>query len=749
MCFEKFLRKIKTSNNDNSFGSKINEQSAIIKELTDKYSKLNIDDIIKKRIKQAIDIIKTDNKKVLGDILNSFTEVKTYTIALKKFFDASKEEVLKLSMKLNQLTADNTRQREIWQELTHKEDMYKIEVINLIQAFQHEYRNSQRCSNSKMNDIEQILNTLPRMSTPLNQNEGTRIPNTQVLDSDNSQLKNELSTSFHNLEPSMGQARLKEVPKLKEWPHFSGEGEYDHMEFIRGIDMIKEYFELPETLVTARFNNLFTRSAHRCYIKLRQAHGHQSWTWWKMKIMNKWANDSWIFKVETAFESSKFNVDKDKDLASFCQQKDRLTALKPDMSEFMIHRKILRQCGARFNTPWKDSVDKNPKENSNNVKYEPADSTRKCHICQSTTHLANKCPKRGKINEIDIEKEPDVEKDNNIEENSYDKSSIFSEPSSDIENINATFDIMESYSHLPQLSNGQLDLSKIQYAQIMKTKPNRGKGYTAGNSCITEVVINNKPTKILLDPGVFCSCVGKSFLKTCVPNFEDHLLPIDGIKFNSASNPMKALGIFEMNIIFPHIDGNLGITVKFVVMENCSSTHFILGNDFMIMYGIELHNKKDRYFTIGDNKHQKFAFLPFKRKIKENELSALLYDDRGAFASDKEHLGAIIVHEADIILNIERTYPTILRRPAYPASPKSREALEIHIKEPLHLGVIRKVGHNEEVEITTPVIVAWNNGTSKMVGEFRALNTYTVPERYLKKYIYPLWMPLKDLIRMW
>ncbi|MBW0582187.1 hypothetical protein O181_121902 [Austropuccinia psidii MF-1] len=112
------------------------------------------------------------------------------------------------------------------------------------------------------------------MSTPLNQNEGTRIPNTQVLDSDNSQLKNELSTSFHNLESSMGQALLKEVPKLQDGPHFSGEGEYDHMEFIRGIDIITEDFYLPDRLVTAGFNTLFTRSAHRWYIKLRQAHGH-------------------------------------------------------------------------------------------------------------------------------------------------------------------------------------------------------------------------------------------------------------------------------------------------------------------------------------------------------------------------------------------------------------------------------------------------------------------------------------------
>ncbi|MBW0521598.1 hypothetical protein O181_061313 [Austropuccinia psidii MF-1] len=115
---------------------------------------------------------------------------------------------------------------------------------------------------------------------------------------------------------------------------------------------------------------------------------------------------------------------------------------------------------------------------------------------------------------------------------------------------------------------------------------------------------------------------------------------------------------------------------------------------------------------------------------QENELSALLYDHREAVASDKEPLREIIVHEVDIILNIERPYPPLLRRPAYPASPKSREALEIHIEELLDLGVIRKVGHNEEVEITTPVIAAWHNGKSRMVGDFRALKTYTVPDRY-------------------
>ncbi|MBW0544250.1 hypothetical protein O181_083965 [Austropuccinia psidii MF-1] len=197
-------------------------------------------------------------------------------------------------------------------------------------------------------------------------------------------------------------------------------------------------------------------------------------------------------------------------------------------------------------------------------------------------------------------------------------------------------------------------------------------------------------------------------------------------------------------------------------MENCSSTHFILGNDYVIIYGIYLHKNKDRYFTIGDNKGQKYAFLPSKRQItlkkvspvslgldkfkskqmneaevslhltdiQENELSIILYDHKKAFAKEKDPLGVIIGHEVDIIFNIERLYPPLLRRPTYPESPKLREALEFQIKGLLDLGVIRNVGHNEEVEIPTPVIVGWNNGKSRMVGELRALKTYAVPDRY-------------------
>ncbi|MBW0577065.1 hypothetical protein O181_116780 [Austropuccinia psidii MF-1] len=212
--------------------------------------------------------------------------------------------------------------------------------------------------------------------------------------------------------------------------------------------------------------------------------------------------------------------------------------------------------------------------------------------------------------------------------------------------------------------------------------------------------------------------------------------------------------MIDLTLIFPHPSQCLRIKVDFVVMDNCTSNHFIIGNDYLSIYGIDISNQKDRYFTIGGNKRQKIGFLNNKRqitvvkneekipemdffkteKLKEAEfnheltvkmkekLIYLLFKYKDAFATDKEPLGAIIGHEVDIIINVEKPYLPLLRRTAYPGSPRAREALEIHIKELMDLGVLRKVGHNEQVEVPTAVIITWHNGKLRMVRDFRAVN---------------------------
>ncbi|MBW0536062.1 hypothetical protein O181_075777 [Austropuccinia psidii MF-1] len=105
----------------------------------------------------------------------------------------------------------------------------------------------------------------------------------------------------------------------------------------------------------------------------------------------------------------------------------------------------------------------------------------------------------------------------------------------------------------------------------------------------------------------------------------------------------------------------------------------------------------------------------------KEKLIEILFQYREGFASDNKPLGDMKGHEVDIMLNVERPYP---------ASPRAREALESHIDELVKLGGLRKVGYNEEVEVTTAIIIICNNDKSRMVGDFRALNTYTIPDRY-------------------
>ncbi|MBW0544290.1 hypothetical protein O181_084005 [Austropuccinia psidii MF-1] len=172
--------------------------------------------------------------------------------------------------------------------------------------------------------------------------------------------------------------------------------------------------------------------------------------------------------------------------------------------------------------------------------------------------------------------------------------------------------------------------------------------------------------------------------------------------------------------------------------------------------------KKDRYFPIGDIERRKFGFLnnnkqinilrnenktpekhlfigsqiteaEFNKELLEKVKQSLidrLFKYKIASEIERKPLGAIIGNEVEIFLNVENPCPHLLKRPAYPASPRAREALEVHIKESIDIGVLKKVGNNEQVEVTTHVLITWHNGKERMAGDFRAPNIYTIPGRY-------------------
>ncbi|MBW0495058.1 hypothetical protein O181_034773 [Austropuccinia psidii MF-1] len=150
--------------------------------------------------------------------------------------------------------------------------------------------------------------------------------------------------------PFLGENAIsaEDIPKLEEWPTFSGEGKYNNIELIRTIDMLQEDFYIADEIVLGKLHSLLTRTAKKWYYNMRQEHGRHYLSWWKSEIVTKWGNNSWRFKMENAFESAILNSEKDKPLTWLLKQKDRLSALHPDMSDSMINMKILRKCGGEL-----------------------------------------------------------------------------------------------------------------------------------------------------------------------------------------------------------------------------------------------------------------------------------------------------------------------------------------------------------------------------------------------------------------
>ncbi|MBW0591948.1 hypothetical protein O181_131663, partial [Austropuccinia psidii MF-1] len=208
--------------------------------------------------------------------------------------------------------------------------------------------------------------------------------------------------------------------------------------------------------------------------------------------------------MENAFENAIFNSEKDKPLTWFFKQKDRLSALHPDMSDTMINMKILRKYGGelehaikcrcvepfstkdyinamediitrtRIGKTWtKIPMESKMVPNISREDRKPEIPVLKCHKCGSTSNLANTCTRKTKINEVQVIEE--VQCTEEKEESDLDSSVSEDTPVEDypIENITAFFEVTEVHTHFPQYSEDCHNLINIQDARMCKTKPAR------------------------------------------------------------------------------------------------------------------------------------------------------------------------------------------------------------------------------------------------------------------------------------
>ncbi|MBW0520055.1 hypothetical protein O181_059770 [Austropuccinia psidii MF-1] len=461
-----------------------------------------------------------------------------------------------------------------------------------------------------------------------------------------------------------------------------------------------------------------------------------------------------------SFENDIYSVDKDP--YEWClRQSKRLKAIDPHMNIQMRNHKLLTQLPGKLEHAVKCRCNQNCtlddiantlqdiRKRTNIGKFnsfkekealrvefkdklrervaEVAKKNNSCHNCGSTDHYASNCQKANKIiytiDKVPAEESPtkDSESDSMgdaIRELSDDEKDPREEFLVEYQEENS-LEIQDIHveAGMPQDTANKNLFKHTQHAETFLVTPTKGMAYIHGTA-----------TRMTL-------------------------LPTKANNLKNESGKMTSIGTIIKEIIIPHRKGHIRLKPEFVVLDDAHIQRFLLGTDFQRMYGIDIYNSQNRHITIGTKKEKKFSLDIYQvsaqdpleellNEFREGQFSTtltskqklsllkMLRKNRPAFSIGEEPFGKIKGHDIKLYLDVERPYPPMLRRPPYPASLETRKEIEKHINELLDMDVIRKVGHNEIVEITTPVLITWHDGKSRLCGDFRALNNYTKANRY-------------------
>ncbi|KAA1125809.1 hypothetical protein PGTUg99_023434 [Puccinia graminis f. sp. tritici] len=184
--------------------------------------------------------------------------------------------------------------------------------------------------------------------------------------------------------------------------------------------------------------------------------------------------------MEEAFDKAHFDPEINKPLTWFSKQKDRLSAIFPEMSPSGLHERILKKCGGDLEHAVKCRTNRNSsteeiinaledivertKIGRSYKKYSPGKTdikktipekidnkpyVRKCHKCDSPDHLANVCPKNKRtINAIEPDtsgntEELDDKSDKEDDESLPDDAEEYESADAEIGAIEADYDLSE------------------------------------------------------------------------------------------------------------------------------------------------------------------------------------------------------------------------------------------------------------------------------------------------------------------
>ncbi|MBW0499803.1 hypothetical protein O181_039518 [Austropuccinia psidii MF-1] len=533
---------------------------------------------------------------------------------------------------------------------------------------------------------------------------------------------------------------LKQIPVASSWPKFSGTGEYDHMELIDYIDGL--FIDVPSTSdywITDRLNTELKGHASCWYKEMNDIDGRRNWPWWKNELIQKNSNGTWIWKKTMPFENDKYSVDKDP--YGWClRQSKRLKAIDPQMNIEVRNHKLLTQmlgelehavkcrCNQNFTLDDIANTLLDIRKSTNIGKYSTYKSSgsreKKPFRVEFKDKPRDRCQKAKKKGYA-IEKVPEEESPTEDSESEFMGDAIREQYDED-QDPREGF-LVEYQEETP------LEIQDIQLEADMP-QDNENK-----NLCQhTKEHKNSYGQKL---SGSSLPKLGKAALVNQGKELQKCIRE-DGIHWDNYQRDN-----------YTHRKGNIRLNPEFCVLEDAHIQGFLLGTDYQRMYGIDIYNSKNRHITIGTNKEKKFSLDIYQisthdpleellNEFREGQFSTtltskqkitllkMLRKNRPEFAIGEEPLGKIRGHDIELYLDVERPYPPMLRIPPYQASLETRKEIEKHINELLEMDFIRKIGHNEIVELTTPGLITWHDGNSMLCGDFRALNNCTKADTY-------------------
>ncbi|MBW0591162.1 hypothetical protein O181_130877 [Austropuccinia psidii MF-1] len=147
---------------------------------------------------------------------------KTLTINYDVSIDNLTEKLNKLSISVEKFEEKTSSHQKLLLDHVEKSDEARMHLKDDIQS-------EIRLITDKMDKINEANSNMPKLSTQFSHIRSPVKPKEE--------LTNPFITDLSHQDNN--QVLIKEAPQLKEWPTFKGEGEYDHMSFIKTVDMLQ------------------------------------------------------------------------------------------------------------------------------------------------------------------------------------------------------------------------------------------------------------------------------------------------------------------------------------------------------------------------------------------------------------------------------------------------------------------------------------------------------------------------------